>query len=198
MSWLGLWRLRSGVCFLGLVLQIKRPLTHLHYQKVGLWPCFKSQSVKIILSKSPVWILSGVPWTMRRWRGRTNVPLANTLDPPNCTISDEWIFLHDAYWMGSSYYHSSLYIRPVYNMFWEITKGENCGWIVTGTPGIGKIFFFLFNVFENMTDATRLYHSTNRCWSDADFLPQWVHSVGVCGTYTVHRSNLAPEWSPFS
>ena len=40
-----------------------------------------------------------------------------------------------AYWMGSS--HSSVYIRPVYSMFWEITTGADNWWVL---PTLAKLF----------------------------------------------------------
>ncbi|RPB19048.1 hypothetical protein L211DRAFT_843063 [Terfezia boudieri ATCC MYA-4762] len=60
-------------------------------------------------------------------------------------INSEWIHLNPKVnWMGSDTYEQSVFIRPIYNKFWEMINGSSRLWILTGTPGIGKTFFTFF------------------------------------------------------
>ncbi|KAF8438682.1 hypothetical protein BGX38DRAFT_1261990 [Terfezia claveryi] len=68
------------------------------------------------------------------------------LKHPNYPVTNsEWIHLNPKVnWMGSDTYKQSVFIRPIYNKFWEMINGRGRLWILTGTPGIGKTFFTFF------------------------------------------------------
>lgn len=90
----------------------------------------------ILLLAGPITILPNNHQVIQFWRALSSDSLND--------LEDKFVLPQGSYWMGESKYGSSLYIRPVYNRFWEIITGAENGWILTGTPGIGKTFFTFF------------------------------------------------------
>ena len=67
----------------------------------------------------------------------------------NVTTTQDWITLQEGiYWMGTKVYGRHLYIRKIYNLFWEAVTGSKKTWTIAGTPCIGKTFFSFFLFYK--------------------------------------------------